>query len=325
MSASSGDAVTETTVDTAPAEAPVLVVPTAQVAKAGSPVAFAVSASEGSSSPLTLSASALPAGATFNAANGDFEWTPSGQDLGSHTVRFDAANSAGLTTTRTVEINVGSELPEIQKLQNLAGASAVAACVPGSGATLVGSFLSVDAQSRVVINGEDAVILKATPARIEFVCPASAPGTALSISVETSAGSSEPVLTTMQEAAPGILTLPSTRKEVQALAFIEESIQVPTTPGFDLDGQPARPGDNISLLASGVQCDGTSSPQNVAVQFGADYQAPATIVTEYTGICRVHTMVPFGLPGGRVPLMIRINGKTGQAVDSNTVFIDVAY
>ena len=301
--------------------APVLLAPAVETAAPGSTVAFTVKAVEADKAPVTVSASDLPAGATFDAISGSFSWVPAQQDAGSHIVTFTAANPVGATTQKSVQIDVESGLPMLSRLQNAAAPSAVSACTPGSAAALVGSSLSAGGQAQVLINGEDATVLQASPEKVTFVCPTADPGSPLSIVVQTSAGASQPLLTIMQDVAPGLMLLPVGQN--QALAYIEGSFQVAAVPNFEFGGGPAQAGDTVSFLATGIRCDGTTPAQAALVDFGAGAPVIGSIHPEYAGMCRIQALVPAGLPAGRTPVTLQVSGTNGTPVASNTAFIDV--
>ena len=75
---------------------------------------------------LVLTASGLPAGATYDAATG-FSWTPASNQVGSYDVRFIATDSRGmkgeLLTKVTVKANVAPTIAAISQVNLLAGGS----------------------------------------------------------------------------------------------------------------------------------------------------------------------------------------------------------
>jgi len=85
----------------------------------GSPISFQESATDPEGTLTTLSATSLPAGASFPAVSaiatvtGSFNWTPGGADIGNHTITFSASDSGSpiLTTTKNVNISVVSSSP----------------------------------------------------------------------------------------------------------------------------------------------------------------------------------------------------------------------
>ena len=91
-------------------QAPVLIVPGSQTVEAGSLLIFSVSATDpDAGDSITLSATGLPAGASFDSDLGSFVWTPS-NDQGPrvYTVTFRAVESGpqGFSDTKTVTITV---------------------------------------------------------------------------------------------------------------------------------------------------------------------------------------------------------------------------
>ena len=136
-------------------------------------VRFSVAAADGMDLPLNVVASDLPAGASFDATTGSFEWIPSHRQKGTHTITFMATNSLGAATSRTTTIEVGPEAPVLADLVNSATGSAGPACVPGAMATLLGRWLS---DAAVRINGTYVAVLHSSPHSVDFICPASAPG-----------------------------------------------------------------------------------------------------------------------------------------------------
>jgi len=89
---------------------PVLTVPSAQTVDVGSLLIFAVSATNPDvDDSVTLSASGLPSGASFDPELGSFVWTPSNlQGPGVYTIMFRAVEPGprGLSDTKTVMITV---------------------------------------------------------------------------------------------------------------------------------------------------------------------------------------------------------------------------
>lgn len=87
-------------------QAPVLNPIGAKTIAENSNLAFSVSASDFDGDSVTLSASGLPTGATFNASTGAFSWTPTCYQEGSYSATFsvtDGAASAQETVSFTVD------------------------------------------------------------------------------------------------------------------------------------------------------------------------------------------------------------------------------
>jgi hypothetical protein len=86
---------------------PVLTVPSDQSGAEGSPLSFTVSATDPDGEAVTLSASGLPTGATFDATTGTFSFTPSLGQAGAYTVTFTATDSKGGASSKTVALTIG--------------------------------------------------------------------------------------------------------------------------------------------------------------------------------------------------------------------------
>ncbi len=173
-------------------------------------------------------ASAPNWGAASNFDLGAYEYQPNaGSNMCDDIIdEFTVTASAGSpaldssASTAPVSEAEASTLPVITRLQNGADEAAPVVCSPAAVATLVGHFLP-DAVApmtdrsglatslagvRVLINGSYSPVLYASPSQVDFLCPAVSPSTSLGIAVETAAGLSNPVETTVEEASPGIFT-----------------------------------------------------------------------------------------------------------------------
>ncbi|NBO65073.1 MAG: tandem-95 repeat protein, partial [Acidobacteria bacterium] len=96
--------------------APVLTVPGAQTVNPGQALTFSVTASDpDSGQTTTLTTGSLPAGATFNQANGQLTWTPTGTQTGSYTISFTATDSGSpaLSDTKAVTVTVANRAPTL--------------------------------------------------------------------------------------------------------------------------------------------------------------------------------------------------------------------
>src|ERR1017187_6626626 len=149
-------------------------------AKPGDRMRFQVAASRSDA----ISAFGLPPGSRFDAATAAFEWTPTSADLGRHEITFLAAAVPGTPEVHTVVVNIGSGLPVLTGLRNLAGA---ALCSPTTIAGITGRFLAEGGDTRVRVNGEYATVLAASGDRTDFLCPDLPAGSPLDIAVETPA------------------------------------------------------------------------------------------------------------------------------------------
>jgi MYXO-CTERM domain-containing protein len=107
---------------------PVLTVPGAQTVKAGSALSFSVSGADPDGNTVTLSASGLPAGASFDAAKGAFQWTPTEAQIGSHALTFKATDGS-LSVEASVEVSVeASAEPSAEPSVDVQGKSSAGGC-----------------------------------------------------------------------------------------------------------------------------------------------------------------------------------------------------
>ncbi len=92
---------------------PTLTVPSGQTVNEQTPIGFQVTATDDPAQTITLSASGLPAGASFastpaqGSVSGSFSWTPNeSQGPGDYTVSFTATDSVGGSTSKSLAIHV---------------------------------------------------------------------------------------------------------------------------------------------------------------------------------------------------------------------------
>ena len=70
------------------------------------PLHFSVSATDPDHDPLTYAVDSLPAGATFDATSGAFDWTPDASQTGVYPLTFTVTDARGLTDSATMAISV---------------------------------------------------------------------------------------------------------------------------------------------------------------------------------------------------------------------------
>lgn len=87
-------------------QCPTITAPATQTVAEGQTVAFTVTASDPDGGTVTLTASGMPSGATFNGGTGFFGWTPTSTQSGTYTVTFTADDNEGCTQTATTVITV---------------------------------------------------------------------------------------------------------------------------------------------------------------------------------------------------------------------------
>jgi uncharacterized protein (TIGR03437 family) len=314
---------------------PVIKAPKKQLAKFGDALRFAVTATDSSGS-VSLGASDLPTGASWDAASGEFVWTPDKSQTGKHEVTFTATNSAGISATERVRIEVDSGEPMVSAMINAATRSPDAACSPGSVASLRGKWLfsgvsaadpsgnSVElAGTRVRVNGTVAPVLYADSSRVDFLCPQFAAGTPLEAVIEAEAGISGAVKTVMQQVSPGIFSLDGSGLG-PGLVSLRGTRAMATVRDFRNTGQPAQPGDYLSIRATGLgSMDELSAGKPLVKIGGMPVQAEAVdMVDGFAGVYDIKVKLPAGVPtGSEVPLTLELPGR--DAGVSNTVSVAI--
>ena len=356
-----GETAVTSTVEVTPAAAPMLNLPGTQMAAFGKPMSFAISAVDPGGLPLTLSAANLPPGASFDPATGEFLWTPQApsslnQRLGASSplerreVTFTATNSARKSSTGSVTIEADPGLPVITGLRNAASQQSQAvlpkervtaqptptSCSPGSLASLLGRWLGAGAQptasptgsstelegAAVIVNGNPAPVVYASATRVDFLCPEALPGGELEISAQVG-GTVTNVIHANQQATLGLFSADGSGQG-QAMVTLSGTSLLATPRSYLNDGQPAEPGDTISILATGAGLD--AGPALVEVSIGgvsttADRVQP---MPGMAGVYQVDVTVPASVaPGDAVPIAIEIADSSGIAIGSNTVTIAV--
>jgi uncharacterized protein (TIGR03437 family) len=300
--------------------------------KAGSAVRFRVVSAAG----FSVTASGLPAGATFDSESGLLEWLTSANDLGTYEVTFSIAGPSG-SLSKATAIEIGSGLPMLTNVRSYVTASDTGVCSSGSPATAMGRFLSTSTvpveratgdwtelgDTRVKIGGDYARLLSVSAERVDFICPTAPPGTELAVSVETLAGRSQSASIVVSAPVPGILTVSRDGKG-QAVAFREGASDLAAIPEPELNGAPATGGDTLSVLVTGIGCDPSTVTPMPLLRFGDQYALAKSVVPlpGQSGICRVKVEVPAGMPSGRTALTLEIPGPDGN-LTSNTASIAI--
>jgi uncharacterized protein (TIGR03437 family) len=289
-----------------------------------SPVRFTVNAVDDQGLPVSVVVANKPNGATFDPASGSFEWLPADQELGSTEVSFTAANSLGFTETKTVNIKVVASRPILAGLRNGAGSGAVAACSPGALAALVGTSLAVSGSTgavRVLVNGTSASVIRASSEQVDFLCPQLAPGTPLAISVEAGDLTSNEVLAVMEKATPGLFSVDGSGN---GLGIVLHAQGLAALPRFDRVGMPATAGDAITLFATGINCDQSPGDPKPLLYFGDTYQQVTLLQpSSFAGVCEIHAILPRGLAGNEVRLVLEAVREDGTPVRSNQILMAI--
>jgi uncharacterized protein (TIGR03437 family) len=310
--------------------APVFSLPTTLLVKPGEPISFRVSAQDPAGLPVRISASNLPAGASFEPASSRFNWTPAPNQPGVYAPLFSAVNSTGFTSSAHSAITVGSGQPVLAAASKLA-------CSPGSIATLTGNWLSLADQdlsdptgasnqlggATVHINGELASVLYASPSRVDFQCPNTAPGAGLDITLETGAGATAPLHTTMLEASPALLLAQGSSQD-QGQISLSGTDALATTRDSGAGGQPAQIDDVVSIRATGLGAAANAASLSVQVG-GVDAQVQSVMpAPDAAGVFLINVRIPAAAPlGDAVPVKLGMISATGRHLTSNTVTLAI--
>jgi uncharacterized protein (TIGR03437 family) len=327
IAAGDEDNLAETKIAVLASSAPVFSLPSTVLAKAGEPVSFRVSAQDPAGLPVQVTASKLPAGATFQTSSGRFDWTPALNQEGVFTPVFSAVNSTGFASSAKSQITVGSGKPVISS-------STKASCSPGSIATLNGQWLSLSGAdlsdptgsslqlggTSVQVNGSLAPVVYSSPDRVDFQCPNAAAGTGLDITVETADGMSAPLHTTMLAANPALLLAQSSNSE-QGQITLSGTDRLASARDAQASGEPALTDDLVSIRAMGLGAIDAAAG-TISVQVGGlDAQVQSvTPAPDAAGVFLVTVRIPAAAPSGdAVPVQLELTSATGVRLSSNQV------
>ncbi len=258
--------------------------------------------------------------------------------MGLHQIAFSATNLLGAVQTKTVQLYVGSGQPIATTLENAAGSTAPAGCSAGAVATLRGHFLYTGTTpaadpsgsttnlngTRVLVNGVYVPVLYASENRVDLLCPAVTPTTALAIAVETAAGSSNALSSQSQESTPGLFSIDgSGRGQAQAVRL--GSLDLAALPNPRFQAKPALPGDTLLFLGTGIGCSTDTLP-NLTLKLGS-HLVPVTglqPLAGHAGVCEIAVSIPPGVTGDAVPAALQLISRDGQKILTNDTTIDVA-
>jgi len=341
-----------------PRDAPVLSAPREVFMAAGRESSFEVSATDPGGGAVTLIAQGLPAGARFDADTGRFSWTPGFDQLGAHTVTFTATDEDGDFSTADVVITAGTDRTVIFGLVNAAGFQTEQVCSPGSLATVFGANFTSEPPValtsapapfelngvRLRINGQYAPLLYVSSGQINFQCPQVQPGVQLEFVVEGPFGFSEPVRVSMLDASPGIFTIEGsgTGQGTILLAGGEfaDTAQFAKERNIIAPGQPAWPGDFISIYATGlgpadeVLPAGEPAPPDRLIHLrgsvtvligGVESEVQfAGLAPTLIGVAQINARIPENVPlGSAVPVSVIVTPPGGQPAASNEVTLAI--
>ena len=332
---------------------PVLTVPGTQSVQAGKPLNFTISAADASGASALVSASALPQNAWFDPAHGAFSWVPETSQIGIHTVHFTATDIAGATSSADVMIKVESSTPIVLSMENAASYVNDGGCSPGSVVSLFGgSFTHAQGEAaqssplpialngvHVTVNDIDVPLLYASEFQVNLQCPQDAPGTSLTVVVETANGQSTPLSSTVQYATPGIFSLDGSGTG-QGAILIANTSTVAMTHVDGIPSQPVKAGDFISIYATGLGPIDTNvpsgqpapldslvrvvAPVDVLINGAATQVQFAGLAPGYIGLYQVNARIPAKTAASdAVTVQLVVHRPDGTGALSNVVTIAV--
>ena len=331
MFAGEGADQVEDSVTILPGAVPVVSVPETLNVRSGEPVGFVVSAEDPARRGTALLASRMPAGASFEAASGEFVWTPPAQPEGDYEISFAATNGANQSAAARVRVSVSSGQPLSQPAPDTA-------CSPGAIGVLNGKWLTLEEDpfaapagglqelggTRLSANGQKLAIVYVERGRLDFICPSLAPGQSLAITVETAAGSAPPVRIPVLEVTPRLLEAVSTQPH-QGLITLGDSDRLATVRDYTGAGEPARPGDLVTLRATGLGPNAASIGQVfVKVDGNSMDVVSVTAAPDAAGVYLVRFRMPAAVStSSAVPVQLEVAGAGGGRSASNTVTLAV--
>ncbi len=281
------------------APASLLDLPENESVRPGRQVSFLVNLEDAQGNPVAVTPTRLPPGGTFDDLSHRLQWTPSADQVGDQVLAFRATNAAGEITEGQSKFTVGWGQPEID-------AASASACSPLSIGKVRGNWLADEelsdpsgasyalGETRVRVNGLLVPVLHTHPREVEFQCPADAPGSALSISVETALGTTTSLHTTMLAANPVIL-----------------------------NSQPAGEG-LLMVRATGISVLDLTSGEVKLNGVPAEIQEAAATPGE-AGVTTIYVKVPENaLSGQTIPVQLEVRSLSGQELVSNSASAVVA-
>jgi uncharacterized protein (TIGR03437 family) len=193
--------------------------------------------------------------------------------------------------------------------------------VTGSG------FVSYEgAEVQVEINGEAARLLSVSPSHIAFECPDVPQGTVLRLAVNQGAQRSNSVTTTVHEVSPGIFTTDGEGGSAGTI-LLNNSLELVSGPD-EKQGKPARQGDALSILATGLgRTFGSGANQlGNALTVLVD-GLPAEILSARSigsGVYQIDARIPDSVRDSEaVPVQLQVSESNGRTKQSNAVKISV--
>jgi uncharacterized protein (TIGR03437 family) len=311
-----------------PGAGPVLKAPASLLGVEGVPVQFTVSVADPSDLPVQITSSPLPQGASFDAASGVFLWTPSVNQIGKYAIRFTATNAAQSTTSVQTALTVSNGTPVLTSAQPLS-------CSPGAIGNVTGEWLTLASKPvsdpsgatfelggiKVQVNNQFVTVLSVSSSQASFVCPILAPGTQLSLIVQSSAGQTPPLTGSMQFATPTILSLDGSGQGQGMVSFLDGE-ELAMERNYRLAAHPAQPGDELAVWTTGLGWAGDPPTGMLTVQIGGTLVPVESVqpVPQHAGVFSVSVRVPETITtGDAVPIQLTILTPDSKQMNSNIV------
>ena len=226
----------------------------------------------------------------------------------------------------------------MDRVVNAASGSVEGACSPGAIARIEGRWLAQAetatdpsggslelAGTSVEVEGKPVPILYASPSRIDILCPEAGPASSFETVVRT-AGLVSPSIQTAQNAvAPGIFTVDGSGSGQGLVSLDSESLdgesKLAMVRNYLSAAQPARPGDRIAILATGIgaafECPGANRRSRVPGRVGGAGSWQGWGLADYRPSCRMAHR------GNSVPLSIAGQLTGGSPARSNSVSLAI--
>jgi uncharacterized protein (TIGR03437 family) len=326
ITAAVGAVTTESTLVVVGAFDPIIDAPKQVIGNAGSTVSFSVTATDHSGLPPAIQTSELPAGAVFNSTSGVFEWTPGSSQRGKYQIEFTASNPAGQSSRAQVDLEVDSGVPVLNPPSY--------SCSPGALAALTGKWLAAPGAplsdpagsasglggTRLLVDRHSVPIVSVSTDRVDFICPATAAGSQITVEAESVFGASRPVSMGTQTATPTILSYGDTLANQGLISFVGTTDLVMAR-NYSVSGHPAQPGDQIAVYVTGLGSTEVLNASAIVVQLGEVPVAVQSVqpVPGRPGLYAIEIQTPPGVPVGVVPVRLQMIAPGGQQFVSNSV------
>jgi uncharacterized protein (TIGR03437 family) len=281
----------------------------------------------------TFTAPDLPPGAFLDSASGAFRWIPDVSQIGRYLINFIATGSDGQSSSAQSVIDVDSGAPVITRALNAASHSRDAVCSPGAIGRLEGKWLAEGSPvsdptghstqlvgTVVTVNGATVPVLAVSQSKVDFVCPAAAPGVSLEIGLQNSNGIAQPFRTISQSVTPGVYSIDESGAGQGAVVH-SGTTALAMIPNYYYSSRMAFTGDLLTIYATGL----ANAPQ-VAVVVDNMPVSPTSVslVVGVAGLYAVDIIVPAGgADEVDVPLYISVITSDGTTVASNKISVSI--